>query len=177
MVAHPRKPHPLTIARLKSAEARRIAHSLGQRRYSTGRPCSNGHISERRVADGMCVVCASKYSKRYYTAHRKQQCRKARDYQKRTVGYDAFARARQKARRFGQIVKPGIEERKQMIRLYGKAHALTILTGKRHDVDHIVPLSAGGLHVLSNLQVGTHAQNMRKESLRRQRIKQAAVTA
>ena len=160
------QPHPLTIARLKSAEARRIARSLGQRRYSTGRPCSNGHISERRVADGMCIACASKYSKRYYAANREQQCAKSRDYQRTKLGYYAYMRAMRKARKFGQVIKPNKAERNAMIHLFAKAKARTILTGKLFTVDHIKPLSAGGLHMLANLQICTLSDNMRLHSLR-----------
>ena len=35
------------------------ARQDGLKRYFTGKPCSNGHISERNVADQKCMMCAS----------------------------------------------------------------------------------------------------------------------
>jgi 5-methylcytosine-specific restriction endonuclease McrA len=45
---------------------------------------------------------------------------------------------------------------------YAKARRLTRETGVEHQVDHIQPLSAGGSHHPSNLQVLTRAENRRK---------------
>jgi 5-methylcytosine-specific restriction endonuclease McrA len=33
------------------------ALALGLRRYSTGRPCFNGHLSERNTKSGQCLAC------------------------------------------------------------------------------------------------------------------------
>jgi hypothetical protein len=50
---------------------------------------------------------------------------------------------------------------------YDLAHRRTKLSGKKWDVDHIVPLKSPlvcGLHVEHNLQVITHRQNCRKRN-------------
>ncbi len=42
-----------------ATNARTIARVAGLIRYSTGVPCRRGHIAERCVSSGQCVVCAS----------------------------------------------------------------------------------------------------------------------
>lgn len=41
------------------------ARGLGLQRYFTGRPCKNGHISERRVSSTRCLACHAAYGVRY----------------------------------------------------------------------------------------------------------------
>ena len=45
---------------------------------------------------------------------------------------------------------------------YTEAQRLTEETGIPHEVDHIIPLSRGGLHYQDNLQVLTKSENCRK---------------
>jgi hypothetical protein len=40
-----------------TANSRLIAASLGQTRYSTGRPCRNGHMADRYTSTGNCTEC------------------------------------------------------------------------------------------------------------------------
>lgn len=46
--------------------------------------------------------------------------------------------------------------------LYEEAARLTRETGVKHEVDHIKPLSRGGLHHHDNLRVITRAENLSK---------------
>ena len=48
------------------------------------------------------------------------------------------------------------------IPFYDEARRLTMETGTLHHVDHIIPLSKGGLHCQNNLQVLTAADNIEK---------------
>lgn len=41
--------------------------ALGKVRYFTGAPCRNGHISERRVSDKVCIACERAKERRYLT--------------------------------------------------------------------------------------------------------------
>jgi len=42
--------------------ARDQASAAGALTYTTGKPCKAGHISERYVSNGMCIMCLKKYS-------------------------------------------------------------------------------------------------------------------
>lgn len=46
--------------------------------------------------------------------------------------------------------------------LYQRAVDIEKETGIKHHVDHIIPLSKGGKHILSNLQILTATENMKK---------------
>jgi hypothetical protein len=52
----------MSTAKVAALEAARAA---GMKRYFTGRPCKNGHISERQVVNGTCVACAAAAASRY----------------------------------------------------------------------------------------------------------------
>jgi len=45
---------------------------------------------------------------------------------------------------------------------YAEARRRTLETGVRHEVDHIIALALGGLHIASNLQVITAKENRAK---------------
>ena len=46
------------------------ARLKGEKRYFTGNPCKNGHISERNALSGGCLACErSKYNLRRHTKY------------------------------------------------------------------------------------------------------------
>lgn len=70
-----------------------------------------------------------------------------------------------RARELGLLpahVEDSASERAAIQDLFTEAQRLTRETGKRHEVDHIKPLAAGGLHERSNLQIITREENQRK---------------
>lgn len=70
------------------------------------------------------------------------------------------------ARRASSIkATPLWADRQRIKSIYAKAKELTLLTGIKHSVDHIVPLQGRdvcGLHVEYNLQILTSSENSRK---------------
>jgi hypothetical protein len=66
---------------------RKEALAAGKERYSTGRPCCNGHIAERYTKSCECVECAkNKYIYHYYHKNIEVQREKRREQNRRVRG-------------------------------------------------------------------------------------------
>jgi hypothetical protein len=78
----------------------------------------------------------------------------------RTLPYNAERERRRRAR----IKTPESANRLAILKIYRKAHLMTLIIGRQYDVDHIIPVSRGGLHHEDNLQILTHAENIRKSN-------------
>jgi hypothetical protein len=46
---------------------RKAAKAVGAKMYDSGKPCINGHISERLAKSGRCVRCAIEADQRFYS--------------------------------------------------------------------------------------------------------------
>lgn len=57
---------------------------------------------------------------------------------------------------------PSFANKESILRFYDKAKSLTMETGVRYEVDHIIPISKGGLHYEYNLRVITMEENRKK---------------
>lgn len=62
-----------------------------------------------------------------------------------------------------EVLSP--DEKQKIRELYEEARRLTEQTGIPHHVDHIMPLSKGGPHHPSNLQILTATENLKKGSM------------
>jgi hypothetical protein len=91
------------------------------------------------------------------------------------ASYTAWARsnrahlaARTRGREADKLkAMPAWANQRAMEAMYEAARRLTLATGIQYDVDHIFPLKGKtvcGLHVESNLQIMTHADNIRKHN-------------
>ena len=72
--------------------------------------------------------------------------------------------ANRRAQRFGATIYMTKEDKSKIAELYTIAKDATKLFGYSWEVDHIVPLSKGGLHKLSNLQVVPMSWNRAKNN-------------
>ena len=70
--------------------------------------------------------------------------------------------ARRRARKLAAAVPLTLQEKLDVAEIYRKARGLTKLIGEPYHVDHIKPLSKGGLHHPSNLQVLRGTDNLKK---------------
>ena len=78
---------------LKEVNAREDAKSNGKKRYFTGIPCAQGHLSERLTSSGECIGCKRareqrrhkeggqiEYRKQLYAANREEKIQKQKEY-------------------------------------------------------------------------------------------------
>lgn len=158
--------------------SRKVAKSLGLKRYFTGKTCRSGHVAERRVQTGNCSECDCVGARVWAKANPEKHRANYRTW--RAANADkarACARVWRKAnpeklraitayRRAGKAKATPIWACKESIEnIYATAHQLTIDTGILHHVDHIVPLkslSVCGLHVHHNLRAIPAVENLSK---------------
>lgn len=53
-------------------------------------------------------------------------------------------------------------EKQKIVEIYEECRNMTKSTGIIHHVDHVIPVSKGGLHISSNLQILTAEENLKK---------------
>ncbi len=94
--------------------------------------------------------------------NREQTREHAREWAKDNREYVNNKNAVWRATLAGQTPDLTEEETDQIKAVYREARLLTEETGIPHQVDHIHPLSKGGLHHPDNLQVLTAAENQKK---------------
>ena len=74
--------------------SRAHAISQGLPRYFTGKPCKEGHVAERFVANYTCCVCADSAFKKWYSDHSDTHLRRVNDWRNRN--FQTVSRSRQK---------------------------------------------------------------------------------
>jgi len=165
----------------------------GEKKYMSSTPCKTCGSCERYVSNKSCAPCSIKFGleklnnkelmKPYRTKEKKQQYYEnnrelvnsiKRKYAKSERGKAVSC---EKTRRYLARKQLGIpiditeQQLRQIQEIYQEAQHLTVTTGIRYDVDHIIPLFEGGLHHPDNLQIITHDEHLMKtaqENSRRQ---------
>lgn len=97
---------------------------------------------------------------RYYKNNKQKVLETNRQYAKKYPERIAALRAKRRARKINQM--PEDANKTKIREIYKLAKKLTKETGIQHHVDHIYPLSKGGLHHEDNLQILTAEENLRK---------------
>ena len=132
---------------LREIVDRASARSRGLSRFYTGKPCKRGHITDRHVVSGSCVLCLRAVTR-----------------QKEAANPDLRAARVAKCnvrKRYPDAIVEGYTAR-DFVEFYAKARELTRSTGIQYVVDHIAPLVHGGKHTPSNVQVLTQTENRAK---------------
>ena len=142
--------------------------------YFTGVPCKHGHLAPRFAVNRRCAECVNKSNlertKRDYwigygdEAYKERKRQAARIYYYKRKQY-RHVENRRRLEKFSRVATE--KGREKLKRLKLEAQLLTIDTGVKYEVDHIIPLInkiVCGLSVPANCQVITKDANRRKSS-------------
>lgn len=112
-----------------------------------------------------CKQCTKERALRRYHANKEECIQRTRDWQAANPEkHRAYAGKKDAMRRAGVECIPKGFTVASTFPVYAEAIAKETATGIPHHVDHIVPLTAGGMHCPSNLQVLTATDNIMKGS-------------
>jgi 5-methylcytosine-specific restriction endonuclease McrA len=160
--------------------SKKTARILGLRRFFTGKPHLCGHVGERYVSNGGCVLCISDgYSKwretnlerdrargrRWAELHRERAKERTRAWQIANPDEAATLSRNWKARKRNADGSHSVEDI-ELIRLQQKdkcVYCMKELSGKG-EVDHIIALSRGGTNYPANLQLVCRCCNASKNA-------------
>ena len=140
--------------------------------YFTGKPCKHGHLSERFAKNKNCRECLrirnrARTKQGYWQdygdeAYRQYKRDRAKRYAQSANHKQGVARRRYFERNARVATREGAKE---LRRLRLEAQLLSLDTGVKHEIDHIIPLihrQVCGLDVPGNVQILTKRQNRRK---------------
>lgn len=88
--------------------SRKEAISQGLTRYFTGKPCKNGHISERNSETRRCYQCRAEEHQEYYKKNKDKICARTSKYQKENPEIQ-----KRSAKKYAQTDKAKITQRKK----------------------------------------------------------------
>ena len=156
---------------------RKDAIAAGEKFYYTGKECVNGHLSRRYSKGGECYECLRMHRK--LRPHKelervkrnreqnpegpKKHCLRWREKNRAKVNSIEAKRRAAKLRAAPRWLNG--EHMDQIDAVYLEALTLTVETGVKHHVDHVVPLQGkkvSGLHVPWNLRAIPAVENLRK---------------
>lgn len=161
----------------KFPASQREALRQGVTYYFTGKSCKHGHIVERFASNKNCCECVRirnrsrtktknywvNYGDEEYRARKKEYAKSY--YKKYKQKHREWVSKRRRLEKSASVAtKKGITE---LRRIKLEAQMLSIDTGIKHEVDHIIPLiheKICGLHVPANVQILTKQKNRAKAS-------------
>lgn len=125
----------------------------GQKTYLSSTQCKKCGSFEKYVTSYGCVSCnVEKNLHKLYNNNLMNQYRTKAKVNAKTYRY--------RTRKKDQM--PQDADNEKILWFYKEAERLTEETGIIHHVDHIIPISKGGLHHQDNLQVLTKRENLSK---------------
>lgn len=160
---------------------RKEALLAGHKTYLVETPCKHCGSLERYVSNYTCVPCTVKAGLKklndpelmadYRTAEKQRQKLKnwrSKNYDKWRESWLSpegrpYRNAKSAKRRASKVNQtPDDADLKLIQEIYQKCKKISEETGIPHEVDHIIPISKGGLHHQDNLQIITAKENRMK---------------
>lgn len=108
---------------------------------------------------------------RYREKNAEELRAKGREYQSKNKPRYAKNTANRRARMLNASTGLSDQDEKIISNFYIAAKRLSDCTRIKWDVDHIIPISRGGLHSPANLQLATHRWNQVKNNTNNDRVK------
>lgn len=180
--------------------SRKEAKELGLKRYFTGKPCKHGHIEERYTSNKGCKGClkvrsseyrnenkdkvkeslkawrdknkdhVKDYDRKRYEEDKKYFSEKNKRWHKKNPEKARLKTQKRKASLLDQspILTP--EEEERMLQASIKAKCFSQVTEWIFHLDHIQPISKGGLHHPDNIQILESSLNISKHNLTKEEL-------
>jgi len=148
------------------------AVAAGEAQYFTGKPCKRGHIAPRSTANSTCMECdREKYHQRseqrivqmreWREANPeiwKSACKRWREANPEAVRNHRFKRDRREQNGPGFTAA----QADAIFEAQGRRCANCLKKLEKYHADHIVPLAAGGVHDIKNIQALCASCNCKK---------------
>tara|TARA_B100001059_G_scaffold231177_1_gene266550 strand:- start:42 stop:497 length:456 start_codon:yes stop_codon:yes gene_type:complete len=138
-----------------SQQNRTEAKKRGDKTYQSGTPCKKCGTYDKYVSTYGCVKCVRETGIKRLNDPELMAPYRTKEKQNNKMN-------RYRASKHSQTPVLTKEENECILTLYRECAKLTETTGVLHHVDHIYPISKGGLHHPDNLQILTARENIRK---------------
>ena len=148
--------------------SRKEAKEQGLKYYFTGEPCKHGHLAEKFVSNGTCLVCTRKQAYGWAKENKDKVIENKKRYRKKYKDKEKIAKKlwaqNNKARRTAAQSRreaakkqrtPTWANEQDILSWYEVAEVLS-RSGVKFHVDHVVPLQGkivSGFHVENNMQI------------------------
>lgn len=144
----------------KPALAKRLAAEAGERFYSDGSTCPNGHTGMRWTYNGACVSCAKAASKKRCKSVGYAYARNwIKNHPERARASIRATKAKRRGAS-GRYTEQDIARRLEQQR--SKCAWCRTSISKKFHIDHIIPIALGGTNDPKNLQLLCVSCNCRK---------------
>lgn len=173
-----------------SSRNRANAKAKGENKYISGKACPSGHLGPRYTGSGKCVECATSKTKEATMDGYFKENYKKTSSRKKDTAKDWYKRNSDKARSNVELWQSNNKEKVRAYKAANKMKRKGVVSGgvtscdisewlltqdklcsycgircdNNYHIDHVIPISRGGKHVISNLAISCPTCNMRKSA-------------